>query len=149
MFYIAVFHDRGNEAHTFATALQAQGYATAFMGKYLNGYLPKDLYTPPGWTEWYGAGNAYGEYDYNLNENGTLVHYGDTDADYLTDVVGAKGRSFIKRTAAAPAPTTRTSRTPATACRRPTRPCAPPRTRTWSTTTANTSTTTAPRTRIS
>nr|BFE76132.1 hypothetical protein GCM10020092_094330 [Actinoplanes digitatis] len=51
----AVFRNRGNESRTFATALQAQGYTTAFMGKYLNGYLPKDLYTPPGWTEWYGA----------------------------------------------------------------------------------------------
>nr|BFE57743.1 hypothetical protein GCM10020063_022690 [Dactylosporangium thailandense] len=99
-----VFRDRGNESHTFATALRAQGYTTAFMGKYLNGYLPKDLYTPPGWSEWYGAGNAYGEYNYNLNENGTLVHYGNTDADYLTDVVGAKGRSFIQRTAAAHEP---------------------------------------------
>ena len=100
----AVFHNRGNESHTFATALQAQGYTTAFAGKYLNGYLPKDLYTPPGWSEWYGAGNAYGEYNYNLNENGTLVPYGNTDADYLTDVVGAKGKSFIQRTAAAHQP---------------------------------------------
>jgi N-acetylglucosamine-6-sulfatase len=100
----AVFRNRGNENKTFATALQAQGYTTAFMGKYLNGYLPKDLYTPPGWTEWYGAGDAYGEYNYNLNENGTLVHYGNTDADYLTDVVGAKGKSFIKRQAAANKP---------------------------------------------
>ncbi|MGX6608497.1 sulfatase family protein [Micromonosporaceae bacterium Da 78-11] len=100
----AVFRNRGNESRTFATALQAQGYSTAFMGKYLNGYLPKDLYTPPGWTEWYGAGNAYGEYNYNLNENGTLVHYGTTDASYLTDVVSAKGKSFIQRSAAARKP---------------------------------------------
>ena len=100
----AVFHNRGNESQTFATALQAQGYTTAFLGKYLNGYLPRDLYTPPGWTEWYGAGNAYGEYNYNLNENGTLVHYGNTDTDYLTDVVSAKGKSFIQRAAAAHKP---------------------------------------------
>jgi N-acetylglucosamine-6-sulfatase len=99
-----VFHDRGNESHTFATALQAQGYTTAFMGKYLNGYLPKDGYIPPGWTEWYGAGNAYSEYNYQLNENGTLVSYGNADADYLTDVVSAKGKSFIQRTAAANKP---------------------------------------------
>jgi N-acetylglucosamine-6-sulfatase len=99
-----VFRNRGNESQTFATALQAQGYTTAFLGKYLNGYLPKDLYTPPGWTEWYGAGDAYGEYNYNLNENGTLVHYGNADADYLTDVVSAKGKSFIQRAAAAHKP---------------------------------------------
>ncbi|WP_433218824.1 sulfatase family protein [Dactylosporangium sp. CS-047395] len=99
-----VFHNRGNEDHTFATALQGQGYATAMMGKYLNGYLPKDLYVPPGWSEWDVAGNAYGEYNYNLNENGKLVPYGNADADYLTDVVSGKGQAFIKRSAAAGKP---------------------------------------------
>jgi N-acetylglucosamine-6-sulfatase len=36
--------------------LEDAGYATAHIGKYLNGYgseLPADV--PPGWTEWYGA----------------------------------------------------------------------------------------------
>jgi N-acetylglucosamine-6-sulfatase len=69
----AVFKNRGNENSTFATALQSKGYATAFMGKYLNGYLPADTqggaqpYVPPGWSEWDVAGNGYPEYNYSLN----------------------------------------------------------------------------------
>src|SRR6185369_16981710 len=36
----ATFRDLGDESRTYATALAARGYATALMGKYLNGYLP-------------------------------------------------------------------------------------------------------------
>jgi arylsulfatase A-like enzyme len=105
-----VFKSRGNESRTYATALQARGYATAMMGKYLNGYLPADTqgggrpYVPPGWTEWDVAGNGYPEYNYDLNENHTVVHYGSTAADYLTDVVADKGSDFIRRNAAAGTP---------------------------------------------
>src|SRR5690242_3963452 len=51
----AYFHGHGEESDTFATALQAQGYRTAMMGKYLNGYKPASQeggtqpYVPPGW----------------------------------------------------------------------------------------------------
>jgi arylsulfatase A-like enzyme len=80
----AVFHARGEESHTFATRLQGRGYRTALMGKYLNGYTPQErvhgrpLYIPPGWSKWDVAGNAYSEFNYDLNENGTLVEYGPT-----------------------------------------------------------------------
>ena len=73
------------------TALRPLGYRTAMMGKYLNGYLPKTRHVPPGWTTWDVAGNGYGEFNYNLNENGTLVHYGAPPADYLTDVARGQG----------------------------------------------------------
>ena len=33
------FHDRGEERSTFAVALHRDGYVTAMMGKYLNGYM--------------------------------------------------------------------------------------------------------------
>src|SRR5437764_9612633 len=58
------FHNHGEEAQTFATALQAQGYRTAMMGKYLNGYQPAATlggtqpYVPPGWAARGRAGNA-------------------------------------------------------------------------------------------
>jgi N-acetylglucosamine-6-sulfatase len=102
-----VFHGRGEEAQTFAVALQQAGYRTAMMGKYLNGYRPAATeggtlpYVPPGWDEWDVAGNGYPEFDYVLNENHRLVHYGHRPQDYLTDVLAGKGASFIRASAAA------------------------------------------------
>jgi len=104
------FHDRGEETQTFATALQAKGYRTAMMGKYLNGYQPADTqggtqpYVPPGWTEWDVAGNGYPEFNYTLNENHNLVRYGSAPEDYLTDVLARKGATFITDSARAGTP---------------------------------------------
>lgn len=98
------FHQRSEEGSTFATDLRKAGYRTAMMGKYLNGYQPKGLAVPPGWDEWDVAGNGYPEFDYDLNENGKLVHYGKQPADYLTDVLSAKASSFITASAAAKKP---------------------------------------------
>ena len=101
-----VFNGRGEERSTWATSLQGAGYRTAMMGKYLNGYEPaglvkgKPLYIPPGWNEWDVAGNGYPEFNYNLNENGKLVHYGNQPQDYLTDVISGKAVSFINQAAA-------------------------------------------------
>jgi arylsulfatase A-like enzyme len=106
----AFFHSHGEESQTFATALQARGYRTAMMGKYLNGYQPADTqggsrpYVPPGWTEWDVAGNGYPEFNYDLNENHTIVHYGSRPQDYLTDVLSGKGVRFIANSAAAHKP---------------------------------------------
>jgi arylsulfatase A-like enzyme len=99
-----LFHDRGEESSTFATALQARGYRTAMMGKYLNGYQPQSGWVPPGWSEWDVAGNAYREFDYVLNENGRLVGYRHRPRDYLTDVLAGKGTAFIEQAAAARKP---------------------------------------------
>ncbi|MFL5905712.1 MAG: sulfatase-like hydrolase/transferase, partial [Solirubrobacteraceae bacterium] len=99
-----VFHQRHEERSTFATALHKAGYRTGFMGKYLNGYLPTSLRVPNGWSDWVGAGAAYAEFNYNLNQNGTLVHYGKRPRDYLTDVLAAKGSAFINAAADAGQP---------------------------------------------
>jgi N-acetylglucosamine-6-sulfatase len=99
-----VFHDRGEESDTFATAIRSiagANYRTAMMGKYLNGYEPSSLYVPPGWSEWDVAGNGYKGFNYQLNENGSLVSYGSRPADYLTDVVAGKGVDFINGAAQA------------------------------------------------
>ncbi len=96
----SVFHDNGQENDTFATAISSipnADYRTAMMGKYLNGYQPSSLFIPPGWSEWDVAGNGYSGYNYNLNENGHLVSYGNRPADYMTDVLADKGMSFIRR----------------------------------------------------
>src|SRR3954454_6529960 len=105
-----VFNGRGEEKSTWAPSLQGAGYRTAMMGKYLNGYTPaglvngKPLYVPPGWNEWDVAGNGYGEFNYNLNENGKLVHYAAQPQDYLTDVISGKAVDFINRSADAHSP---------------------------------------------
>lgn len=105
-----LFHRRGEERTTFATKLQSAGYLTALMGKYLNGYVPgkrvggQVAYVPPGWNEWDVAGNGYPEFNYTLNENRSLVHYGSTPADYLTDVLAAKGSAFIDEASSAGKP---------------------------------------------
>jgi N-acetylglucosamine-6-sulfatase len=86
--------------------LQRAGYATAHIGKYMNGYgsqVRADV--PPGWTEWYGAldRSTYRMWGYTLNENGTRHTYG-TQFDqnprlYQTDVYRHKAVDFIKRRA--------------------------------------------------
>ncbi len=91
----------GIEQSTVATWLQAAGYRTALMGKYLNGYpnTASPTYVPPGWTEWYSptTNTAYGEFNYRMNENGKVVAYGNQPQDYLTDVLAGKATDFISR----------------------------------------------------
>src|ERR1035441_4446387 len=64
-----IFRSRGNEQTTFAVALSAAGYRTAFLGKYLNGYEPAQHSAGPGWTHWNVAGNGYPEFNYALNQD--------------------------------------------------------------------------------
>ncbi len=94
----ARFRALGRERQTLATALHAAGYRTALFGKYLNGY-PEGApprYVPPGWDEWSSpvAGDAYGQFDYTLNDDGRLIEHGHTPEDYLTDVLAARSREF-------------------------------------------------------
>ena len=100
------------EGNTLPVWLQRSGYATAHIGKYLNGYgtVSNDTHVPTGWSEWYGSlddpdaftGGTYTMYGYTLNENGAVVHYGSTPdvvdpATYQTDVYSAKAADFIRR----------------------------------------------------
>jgi N-acetylglucosamine-6-sulfatase len=96
------FERRGNQQATFATTLSAAGYRTAMLGKYLNGYEPGRDRADPGWTFWAVAGDAYKEFNYDLNQNGKIVHYGNTPNDYLTDVASRLAADFIKGSAGTP-----------------------------------------------
>jgi N-acetylglucosamine-6-sulfatase len=118
----AAFNAHGNEAHTFAVALQQSGYRTAMLGKYLNGYQPQGQPrrgtprrfrnraapvadgngVPMGWNEWDVGGNAYPEFNYALNQNSRVVRYGDRPQDYLTDVLSGIADSFIRKSAPGP-----------------------------------------------
>lgn len=44
------------ESRTLATYLQARGYSTGFVGKYIHGYIPG--YVPPGWTRFVANENG-------------------------------------------------------------------------------------------
>ena len=92
------FRSRNLEDSTIATWLRRAGYRTALIGKYLNGYEDDPTHVPPGWTEWHATfSNQY--FDYQINENGKLVRYGNNPADYQTDVLSQKAVSFVRRSA--------------------------------------------------
>src|SRR5918994_3922294 len=87
--------------------LQRAGYYTAHVGKYMNGYgTPEnEAFVPGGWTEWRAAArDTQAVYDYALNENGTLVEYGSSPADFKQDVFTAKAVDVINPRAPARAP---------------------------------------------
>jgi N-acetylglucosamine-6-sulfatase len=103
---IKAFYNHGDEDRTFNIALQRLGYRTAMMGKYINGYLqgPRrspipNTGIPPGWSEWDVAGWGYREFNYKLNVDGTVHHFGHAPRDYLTDVIARRGVRFINRSA--------------------------------------------------
>ncbi len=93
------FYALGLERSTIGTWMTQAGYRTGLMGKYLNHYpgtSAPETYVPPGWNEWdVPVRNLYQEYGYRLNENGKLVDYGWSEADYLSDVLSRKARDFI------------------------------------------------------
>ena len=112
------FYQTGFESSTVATWLQAAGYRTALMGKYLNAYpygpigedppnyrAPRRTYIPPGWTEWFGffdvpkdvENSPYDMYSYRVNHNGRVRFYGDEPDDYQTDVLSRRATDFIRR----------------------------------------------------
>ncbi len=109
----AVFQARGEEQRSFSLPLERAGYLTGMMGKYLNGYLQtsKDIgvqahiaaayanYVPPGWNAWEVAGWGYDQYNYLLNQGGTVFRFGHQPQDYLTNVLAHKGVDFVNAAA--------------------------------------------------
>ena len=95
-----VFRNEGLEEDTIATRLQEEGYRTAYLGKYLNGYGADDpTHVPPGWDEWYGKLNEQKLYDYSINENGEEISYGSETKDFYTDVLSGQATDFVSRAA--------------------------------------------------
>ncbi|MFZ0324244.1 MAG: sulfatase [Actinomycetes bacterium] len=100
------FHASGHEGATFATALHAAGYRTALFGKYLNGWSmsPQD-FVPPGWDDFMAirsdspnlrlGSSAY--YNYRLTGTEPTQSYGNTPADYSTDVLANLAVDFVKK----------------------------------------------------
>ncbi len=100
------FVNNGNEQKTIAVQLQAAGYRTALLGKYLNGIEKDPGHIPPGWSEWQAFVDniSYVGWGYTMNENGTMVTYGGPKAQapdggetYATDVIARKAVDFLNR----------------------------------------------------
>src|SRR4051794_12148736 len=97
------FYGGGLPARTVAVALQNAGYRTALIGKYFNGYpYPAPLaYVPQGWDRWFARiGGTAVEYDYRQNDDGKVVSFGSTPADYATDVYRRRAVAFVPQAAA-------------------------------------------------
>ncbi len=91
-----------NPRHTIATWLRRAGYATAYVGKYLNGYgqATPTTYVPPGWTSWQGLARGAHHYrSFTLNLNGRLRGY---SGAYQTRVLGSRSAQFIRQLGAKP-----------------------------------------------
>ena len=98
---------RLDHTNTLPVWLQAAGYHTTHIGKYLNGYESAGSHTtvPPGYSDWQGlAIGTYRMYDYSINDNGTLVPYGTAPADYQTDVLADRAVAAIRERVGSPQP---------------------------------------------
>jgi N-acetylglucosamine-6-sulfatase len=86
--------------------LQAAGYRTMHVGKFLNGYgsVSPPTEVPPGWSDWYATvdPSTYNYYGYTVNENGGLHTYGAAGEPefYSTDFFARRADQLIA--AAAP-----------------------------------------------
>ena len=56
---------------------------------------------PPGWNDWQGlVTRSY--YDFEINDNGSLVDYGSAPEDYQTDVIADRAVQAIDESAGGP-----------------------------------------------
>jgi len=89
--------DKGNVLPVW---LQEAGYNTIHVGKFLNSYtraVSDPAQVAPGWDDWQtliSGESAY--YDYDLSDNGQLVHEGADDGDYVTRVLTRKAVQAVR-----------------------------------------------------
>ncbi len=91
-----------NGSETLPVWMSRAGYETIHIGKYLNEYGERDPYeVPRGWDQWWGGVDptTYGYYDFTLNHNGKLRHFGTEPSDYSTDVYAEIAVREIRRAA--------------------------------------------------
>jgi arylsulfatase A-like enzyme len=93
-----------DHSSTLATWLK-DTYYTSHIGKFLNGYGTAAGFTandapPPGWERWHALldPSTYKVYNYDLYDAsvpGNVVHYGNTDGEYQTDVLADRAVAVI------------------------------------------------------
>jgi N-acetylglucosamine-6-sulfatase len=95
------FRDRGYASDCLPTWLDAAGVQTGLIGKYLNEFpqtSTEATSVQPGWDTFIvptSHAAAYSGYDYEMDENGTLVQYGHAPKDFLNDVLDSKSADFL------------------------------------------------------
>jgi len=79
----------GDDTSTLPTWLEAAGYRTIHVGKYMNRYKrTRGARTiAPGWDRFDAALERYSYYEYSLRINGKTKRYAGEDEDYLTTVL--------------------------------------------------------------
>jgi arylsulfatase A-like enzyme len=77
-----------------ATWLSGEGYETAFVGKYLNGY--DGSFVPAGWSHWAAFSGLPAYYDYKLRGRAGHLSFGHAPADYSTDVLAEEADAFVR-----------------------------------------------------
>jgi arylsulfatase A-like enzyme len=88
---LQAYRANGLEQDNVTTRLDVAGYRTGLFGKYLNGY--NAAYVPPGWDRWFATWGDYFRYD--VNDQGTIKHFGADASDYKTDVLRRETEAFI------------------------------------------------------
>lgn len=86
-----------DDRNTLPVALQAAGYETALIGKYMNEYFGPEV--PRGWSHWAARTSGEALFDYRLNVDGRRVRYGSSPREYQTDVIARRGVRFIRQSA--------------------------------------------------
>jgi arylsulfatase A-like enzyme len=89
-----------DEPNDLPVWMHRAGYQTALVGKYINGYTGAVGHhkIPPGWDDWQVMDSIPMEayYNYSINDNGHLEHYGNKPSDYSTNVLAHKAVQFIQ-----------------------------------------------------
>ena len=99
------YRRNGDETDNVATRLNGAGYRTGLFGKYMNRY-GNTTHVPRGWDRWFAA-SSLGDpeyFDYDVNDDGTVKHFGTSESDYMTDVLSRKTNEFIAGSASLGAP---------------------------------------------
>ena len=90
------YRAKGLERDNVATRLDDEGYRTALIGKYLNGYTGTTN-KPPGWDLWFAHTGSFHYFDYKINYDGTVRRFDSSKAAYETDVMASRAKTFIAR----------------------------------------------------
>lgn len=99
------YEEQGLSEQAFPQVLQDNGYVTALLGKFLNGYVSDPYYSGErfdptyqsgGWSEWAVPfkGQFRGE-RYDININGSLLHK-DAERDFLSDYLNRRATRLIR-----------------------------------------------------